>query len=75
MLGTHIMTLYFVLMTNPYTGRKQNIGEFKTLREAVDYANGTHYETEIRECKLTDKEQRTQTLTERVISERLTDEA
>ena len=73
MLGTHIMTLYFVFMTNPYTGKKQNIGEFKTLREAVDYSNGTHYETEIRECTLTDKEQRTQTLSDKVISESVTD--
>jgi len=75
MLGTHIMTFYFVLMVCPHTGRKYNIGDFKSLREAVEYANGTQYETEIRECKLTDKEQRTQTLTERVISERLTEEA
>jgi hypothetical protein len=75
MLGTHIMTFYFVLMVCPHTGRKYNIGDFKSLREAVEYASKVEHETEIRECKLSDKEQRTQTLTERVISERLTEEA
>ncbi len=75
MLGTHIMTFYFVLMVCPHTGRKYNIGDFEHLREAVEYASRVQYETEIRECKLTDKEQRTQTLSDKVISERLTDEA
>ena len=75
MLGKHFATFYFVLRICPHTGRKYNIGDFKSLREAVEYASRVEYETEIRECKLSDKEQRTQTLTERVISERLTEEA
>lgn len=35
-------------MVCPYTGRKYNIGDFKSMEEAIQYAERCQYATEIR---------------------------
>ena len=44
------MKFYFVFMQCPHSERFYNIGDFKKLDDAIQYASNCQYYTKIKEC-------------------------